>query len=141
MRDLAAAQAVEMRNEVDARATVVVDRAALTVVLANLLRNAVASTNAGRVTIRTSTGAVEVADTGSGIAAADLPHVFDRFYRGRGSEGREGHGLGLAIVKQICDQNGWRIEFQSEIGHGTRALLFLAPAVSAAANRNALTET
>lgn len=126
LRDMAAAQAVELRNEVAPDASVCADRAALQVVLANLLRNAVASTQAGQVMVRMRDDAIEIEDTGCGIAAEDLPHVFDRFYRGRKSPPREGHGLGLAIVKQICDQNGWQLALASEPNRGTRATLRLS---------------
>ena len=45
-------------------------------------------------------------DHGPGISAEDLPHVFDRFYRGAEARGRPGSGLGLAIVRQVVDQQG-----------------------------------
>ena len=47
-----------------------------------------------------------VRDHGPGIAAEDLPHVFDRFYRGAEARGRPGSGLGLAIVRQVVEQHG-----------------------------------
>ncbi len=45
-------------------------------------------------------------DHGPGVAPADLPYVFDRFYRGAGSRGQQGSGLGLAIVRQVAEQHG-----------------------------------
>jgi signal transduction histidine kinase len=54
-------------------------------------------------------GRVEVADRGPGIAAADRPHVFDRFYRISGNQ-QSGSGLGLAIVKTITDRLAARIQ-------------------------------
>jgi two-component system sensor histidine kinase MprB len=50
-----------------------------------------------------------VRDHGAGIAVGDLPHVFDRFFRGADSRGRDGSGLGLAIVKQAIEQHGGQI--------------------------------
>jgi signal transduction histidine kinase len=62
-----------------------------------------------------------VRDTGRGIAAEDLPHVFDRFYRADRSRtrGSGGAGLGLAITRQIVVAHGGSIWAESEQGHGT----------------------
>jgi signal transduction histidine kinase len=126
LREAAGARGVELRNDIPPQATVRAEPAALRVVLANLLRNALASTTKGSVVVSARGDTLEVADTGCGIAPEDLPHVFERFYRGRNRR-HEGHGLGLAIVKQICDQHGWHLELASEPGCGTRATLQLAP--------------
>jgi signal transduction histidine kinase len=70
---------------------------------------------------------VTVEDTGTGIAAQALPHVFDRFYRAPGGRG-DGFGIGLAIVKKICDRYGWRIAVDSAGGTGgTCVMLGLDP--------------
>lgn len=63
---------------------------------------------------------LRVSDTGPGISPADLPHIFDRFYRGAAS-GREsdGTGLGLAIVKRVAEAHGGSIDVRSEPGRGT----------------------
>lgn len=92
-------------------------------VLDNLIANALRHTPAdGRVRVRTWTeGAVlvaQVSDTGCGIAAADLPHVFDRFYRGRGQRAG-GAGLGLAITKRILDLHDASVQVDSAEGRGT----------------------
>jgi signal transduction histidine kinase len=65
---------------------------------------------------------IEVADTGDGIPAADLPHVFERFYRVDKARTRErsGCGLGLAIVKRIVELHDSEIRVESEVGAGTR---------------------
>ena len=72
---------------------------------------------------------VTVSDTGPGIAAADLPHLFDRFYQSRQSvapaTGEGGRGLGLAIVKRIVELHGGRVEIASTPGSGTRVTLHL----------------
>jgi signal transduction histidine kinase len=67
-----------------------------------------------------------VADTGPGIAAADLPHVFDRFWQARQSGRRGSAGLGLAIVKGIIEAQGGRVWVESEAGAGS-TFFFTAP--------------
>lgn len=66
---------------------------------------------------------IQVSDTGKGIAAKDLPHIFERFYRSRLHSGtktaEEGLGLGLAIAKKRVQQYGGRITVNSEVGQGT----------------------
>ena len=72
---------------------------------------------------------VSVADDGPGIAAADLPHLFDRFYQSRSTvapaTGDGGRGLGLAIVKRIVELHGGDVAVQSEPGRGTRIVMTL----------------
>jgi signal transduction histidine kinase len=63
----------------------------------------------------------KVQDTGYGIPVADLPHIFDRFYRVRnnGHDEIEGNGLGLAIVRSIAEQHGGDVTVESEVGKGS----------------------
>jgi two-component system, OmpR family, sensor histidine kinase MprB len=73
----------------------------------NLLDNAARHSPAGgRVEVITDERGVIVRDHGTGIDPADLPYVFDRFYRGASSRGTQGSGLGLAIVRQVAEQHG-----------------------------------
>jgi two-component system, OmpR family, sensor histidine kinase MprB len=60
-----------------------------------------------------------VRDHGPGISSADLPHVFDRFYRGAEARGRPGSGLGLAIVRQVAEQHGGSVSAERPAGGGT----------------------
>jgi two-component system sensor histidine kinase MprB len=76
--------------------------------LGNLVENAV-KYGSGPVEVRVDGGRVEVRDHGSGIAAADRPFVFDRFYRSDAARTAPGSGLGLAIVKQAVDHHGGRV--------------------------------
>ncbi len=73
-----------------------------------------------------------VRDHGPGIATEDLPHIFDRFYRGAEARGRPGSGLGLAIVRQVVEQHGGSILAEAAPGGGTsmRVLLPHAEAVT-----------
>ncbi len=98
-------------------------------VLGNLLANALRHTPPGgsiRVTAASRPGGVEVSvsDSGEGIAAEDLPHVFDRFWRSdtRTRHVREtgGSGLGLAIARRLLEAQGGQIGVESEIGKGSR---------------------
>jgi two-component system, OmpR family, sensor kinase len=68
--------------------------------------------------LRRGTVRIEVHDTGPGIAAEDLPHIFDRFYRSATSRGREGTGLGLAIARWIAEAHGGTIRATSSPGQG-----------------------
>ena len=68
-----------------------------------------------------------MADTGAGIPAADLPHLFDRFYQSRQSvapaTGEGGKGLGLAIVKRIVELHDGAVTVTSSVGEGTKVVL------------------
>lgn len=95
-------------------------------VLANLLSNALRHTPAGgEVTVAALAAGdfvrLSVRDSGPGIPAAQLPHVFDRFWRAEPSRAREqgGSGLGLAIVKQLVAAQGGRVGVESEVGRGS----------------------
>jgi signal transduction histidine kinase len=103
-------------------------------VLANLIDNALRHTPSGGeicVTVRSSErgASVEVRDDGPGIDPADLPHVFDRFYRGEKSRSRAtgGAGLGLAIAHGIVESHGGTITVDSTVGTGT-SFTFVLPA-------------
>ncbi|MFO7603748.1 MAG: ATP-binding protein [Gammaproteobacteria bacterium] len=93
-------------------------------VLENLIENAIKYTpEGGQVTVSLLLGAdtitTTITDTGQGIAAADLPHVFERFYRVEKHRNLEGTGLGLAIARRIMQLHNSSIEVQSRPGQGT----------------------
>ena len=76
----------------------------------NLLDNASGHTAPGTpVHVTVDGSGVTVRDSGQGISQQDLPHLFDRFYRGENSRARQGSGLGLAIVRQVAEQHGGTI--------------------------------
>ena len=98
-------------------------------VLSNLLGNAIKFTPGGgtiTVRVRSRDGAlsVTVADTGRGIAPEDLPHIFDRYWRPKGSEA-EGTGLGLYIARGIVEAHGGRVWAESSPEGAT--LVFTLP--------------
>lgn len=108
-----------------------VDPERMAQVLGNLTSNALRHTPAGGTIVLTARSEVEgvllqVRDTGSGIAAADLPYIFHRFYRGDLSRQQTGEsGLGLAIAKSIVEAHGGRITAESTLGSGTTITITL----------------
>jgi two-component system sensor histidine kinase BaeS len=102
-------------------------------VITNLLTNALKFTPAGgRVTIHTSQRGAEailqVSDSGVGIPAGDLPHIFDRFWRGRQAAQISGSGIGLAIAAELARAHGGELIARSEPGQGTELTLTLPAA-------------
>ena len=134
---LAATRGVALEVGTFEEAVVTGDPALLRQLLMIVLDNAVKFTPGGgqvRVSAAAPSGQAEVVveDTGVGITAEQLPHIFDRFYRGdparaRGN-GAEGAGLGLAIARWIAEAHGARIEVTSEVGKGTRVAIRFPPA-------------
>jgi signal transduction histidine kinase len=121
-------------------------------VLINLIGNALKFTPRGgsvRVTLAPQgKGArIQVSDTGVGIDASELPHIFERFYRGsRVNEARgSGSGLGLAIVRSIVDMHGGRVLVESRVGVGSTFTVTLPPdprvVISAAATAGSPTRS
>jgi two-component system heavy metal sensor histidine kinase CusS len=127
----AAAEAgVRLAVAVDRLVHAELDRPLFQRAVGNLVANAVAHTPpGGAVTLSADADAaaarVAVADTGRGIPAADVPHVFDRFFRADPSRASANGsvGLGLAIVRGIVDLHGGTVELTSEVGRGTRVTL------------------
>jgi two-component system sensor histidine kinase MprB len=92
----------------------------------NLLDNAAKwSPEGGEVEVTVHDGQVVVRDHGPGIDEADLPYVFDRFYRAPSARGLPGSGLGLAIVRQVAEGHGGEVTAESANGGGTRIRLSL----------------
>src|SRR5207253_569256 len=88
--------------------------------VANLLDNAVKWSPPGsRIEVRVAGGELSVRDHGPGIAAEDLPHIFDRFYRSAAARGLPGSGLGLAIVRQVAEAHGGTATADAADGGGT----------------------
>ncbi len=126
-----------IRFEVDASGFVpplYADRSRLIQILANLVSNALRVTDSGTVRLTVEgdrdKARFSVADTGPGIPAAELPHLFDRFWQVRSSR-RGGAGLGLAIVKGFVEAHQGTIEVTSEVGAGS-SFSFVIPCLRAA---------
>lgn len=121
---------VELKREIEPGVMMQLDGAKIRQVVENLLSNALRYTDAGGSVKVSLTGGekemtVSVADTGIGIAAKDLPYIFERFYRTDVSRARTsgGIGIGLAIVKAIVEAHGGTIEVESEPGKGSRFIV------------------
>ena len=103
------------------------ERSELDEAIRTVLENALKYAPESRVDLSVSssdgTVAIVVADDGPGIAAADLPHVFDRFYRGEGRYEVDGSGLGLSIAKRAVERCGGAATIESTLGAGTRVTL------------------
>lgn len=69
------------------------------------------------ITLKNKT--LTIVDKGMGISKEDLPHIFDRFFRGDKARNKDGYGLGLSIAKQIIDSHGAKIKVESKLGVGT----------------------
>jgi two-component system, OmpR family, sensor histidine kinase BaeS len=113
-----------------AAAPVLADERWMHQVVTNLLGNALKFTPAGGiVTVRTSQrgahAVLEVADTGVGIPADELPRIFDRFWRGQAAAQTSGSGIGLAIAAELTVAHGGTLTADSQPGHGTTFTLTL----------------
>lgn len=127
MRPLCDKESVTLSVTTDAPVFVLGRQGELSRVLTNLLQNAVEHTPKGglikiEITKEDTRALVRVSDNGSGIDGKDLPHVFERFYKG---EGTNGSGLGLSIVKEIIAQHGGELSIESEKEKGTIVMVRL----------------
>jgi len=129
---VAQARGLELVGEIDDGLAVSGDGDGLVQLFVNLVDNAIKYTRRGEVRVRASqadaTIRVEVRDTGIGIPCDDLPHVFERFYRGDPSRSADGTGLGLPIAAEVARAHGGRIEIESAEGHGTVCMVTLPAA-------------
>ncbi len=104
---------------------VYVDREMWEKIVFNLISNAFKFTFHGEIVVKLretgETVELEVSDTGTGIPAEELPHLFERFHRVKGARGRsyEGSGIGLALVQELVKLHGGRVGVESEIGKGS----------------------
>jgi two-component system sensor histidine kinase CiaH len=132
MKAIANARSIGLDTQTNGRVGVNGDPARLHELLVILTDNAIKYTDAGgSVALSTNRqpkrASIEVADTGRGIPAESLSHIFDRFYRVDKARSRDsgGTGLGLAIARQIVDAHGGTIRIESEVGKGTKVTVDL----------------
>lgn len=121
IRPAAADEGIEVAVEAEPRLTVEADPIRIRQVLGNLLSNALRHSPPGgtirvRALRRGGEAWVEVHDQGSGIPPEDLPHIFERFYRGDPARSGEGTGLGLAIARELVRLHGGRIWAENRDG-------------------------
>ena len=133
VRPLALSRGVALDADVTSAGTAVFDPAQLRQAIDNLLRNAIEATpSGGTVTVTARSGgkghAIEVRDTGSGIAPDDLPRIFDLYFTTKA----HGTGVGLAVTHQIVSAHGGTIEVSSSPGAGTRMTIRLPAALEEA---------
>jgi heavy metal sensor kinase len=123
LRPLAEAKGLELTCKMATSLTVRGDSDGLIRLFINLLDNAIKYTEHGGVNVSArregAQAHVEISDTGIGIPASHLPHVFERFYRVEQSRSQRGTGLGLALAQQITVAHGGSIEATSQLGRGT----------------------
>lgn len=91
------------------------------------MRNAcVYSSDPACIHVSIELSSVIITDNGKGMTAEQLKHIMEPFYRADEHGEEKGFGLGLSIVDMICQQCGWQIKFESEVGRGSKAILTLA---------------
>jgi two-component system, OmpR family, phosphate regulon sensor histidine kinase PhoR len=124
--DRAEERRIKLSTELQAQVSMRGDRAQLGLLLSNLIDNALRYTPAkGNVCVRLeateSRAVLQVADTGEGIPAGELPRIFERFYRVDKARARQtgGTGLGLAIVRHVAEGHGGTVRVDSELAHGS----------------------
>jgi two-component system sensor histidine kinase MprB len=134
--DRARLHAPHARIEAELQETVVLgDAARLARAVNNLLDNALKfSPDDSSVEVVLRDGELAVRDHGPGIDPAELPHVFDRFYRGQNARPLPGSGLGLAIVRRVAETHGGRVSAGAASGGGLVVRLWL-PALPVAGHR------
>ncbi len=125
IRDRCQSAGVNLQTDEIASTRIPRDPEAVHQILLNLLDNAVKhSSEGGTITVmltqNATTARISIADNGSGIAARDLPHVFERFFRGQGNQHRGGTGIGLYLVRELAGAHGWTVTAHSE-GEGKGA--------------------
>jgi signal transduction histidine kinase len=116
---------VEVILDVRQPLMVSVDHAILSMVLGNVLRNALSFTDQGQVVVRIDKNSIEVEDSGPGLGTDNPDHLFKPYVRG--NHGSNGAGLGLSLIWRLCEQEGWRVTLNNRAAGGTLTQLWIMP--------------
>jgi signal transduction histidine kinase len=138
--DVAADKGIAVRSTIEPAKQLTADRNRLQLIISNLLDNALKYTpDGGRVEVSAvflpHSVAITFADTGVGIAADDLPRIWDRLYRADKSRSQRGLGLGLSMVKAFTEAQGGVASVESEPGHGSKFTITLPQPPAASSHR------
>ncbi len=125
MKPIGKQKLVELNMKSNGPVMILGDNAKLERIITNLLKNSVEHTPArGMIKVEVKTeekyAIITITDEGKGISRKDLPHIFNRFYKG---EGTSGSGLGLSIVKELVEEHRGTVRIQSEKDKGTTVTL------------------
>jgi signal transduction histidine kinase len=112
IKNLKESSGIAISLDVKAPLSVTTPKKVLEIIVGNICRNACKYTQKGDVKVTVFEKGLMIADTGPGIEADLLPHLFERHTRGRGNQ-QAGEGIGLAIVKRLCDQFNWDISIEN----------------------------
>ena len=140
-KEVAESKGIAVRSKLSGDVLIDGDRTRLEQVAANLIDNAVKYTPAGgrvevEVALEAGSAVLRIRDTGPGIRADELPHIWERLFRGDTSRTERGLGLGLSLVKAVVEAHHGRVSVTSEPGHGATFVVTL-PAEGPGAARDA----
>ena len=126
-RSMAQAKGIELLPECSSDQWIAAPPGTLSIVMRNLVGNAIRFTEHGSVRVILGPGRVIIEDTGIGLAGVDSSRIFERGYR---SDASQGSGLGLDLTRRICDRVGWQVSAHPRSTGGARfEVIFAAPTV------------
>ncbi len=127
MNFLTADKKVDIRLTEKAQLRVSASETVLTVMLGNLIRNAILYTDEGNIDITIDEQKISITDSGRGIPQSKLESIFEPFERVDMDDRVAGYGIGLTIVKRLCDRFGWQIQVSSLANQGTSFVISFEP--------------